>query len=135
MHSPWFVASKVVSAGSARTLTPSEARAYDAPFPSVEYMAGPRAMPELVPVSPRDPARAPNLAAWQGLRGFERPFLTLFSTGDPIMRGLDRGLQKRVAGAKGQPHDRVHGGHFLQEDSGPLLVERMVAWAAAERKD
>lgn len=128
LHSPWFVCSKIVDFGSARSLTAGEKAAYDAPFPSKEYMAGPRAMPALVPTSPSDPAHLDNTRAWAGLARFERPFLTLFSTGDPIMRGLDRRLQRRIPGARDQPHDRVRGGHFLQEDSGPLLAARMIAW-------
>ena len=51
--------------------------------------------------------------------------------GDPVTRGLDRILQARIPGAKGQPHTRVRGGHFLQEDSGPELADRLVKWMAS----
>jgi len=59
------------------------------------------------------------------LEHWQKPFLTLFSDGDPITRNLDRTLQRRIPGAAGQPHTRVHGGHFLQEDSGPELAARL----------
>lgn len=52
------------------------------------------------------------LSAWQ------KPFLTTFSNGDPIMRGGDRYFQKTVPGARGMDHKTLVGGHFLQEDSG-----------------
>ena len=51
------------------------------------------------------------------LSRFDKPFLTAFSDGDPITAGGERIFQKRVAGAKGQPHTTIKGGgHFLQED-------------------
>jgi haloalkane dehalogenase len=123
LYSPVFVCSKIVDFGSATKLREAERRAYDAPFPDRRFLAGPRAMPGLVPITPRDPARADQLTAWRGLEAFEKPFLTLFSTGDPITGGLDRLLQRAVPGAQGQPHRRVRGGHFLQEDAGPELAQ------------
>jgi haloalkane dehalogenase len=125
-RSPWFPISRIVDFGSARRLSPGERRAYDAPFPDTRYTAGARAMPGLVPISRDDPAREANLRAWQVLERFERPFLTAFSRGDPITRGLDRVLQERIPGARGLEHVRVPGGHFLQEDSGPELAHRIV---------
>lgn len=125
-RSPWFPISRIVDFGSARRLSPGERRAYEAPFPDARYTAGARAMPSLVPISRDDPAREANLRAWQVLERFERPFLTAFSRGDPITRGLDRVLQERIPGARGLEHVRVPGGHFLQEDSGPELAHRIV---------
>lgn len=123
---PVFVCSKVLQLGSARELDQAELHAYDAPFPDRRYLAGPRAMPMLVPLGPKDPARPDQLAAWEKLERWDKPFLTLFSTGDPIMRGLDRVLQRSIPGAEGQPHQRVRGGHFLQEDSGPELAAHVI---------
>jgi haloalkane dehalogenase len=57
------------------------------------------------------------------LRQWEKPFLTAFSSGDPITRGLDRAFQQQIPGAQGQPHTIIRGaGHFLQEDRGPELA-------------
>ena len=57
--------------------------------------------------------------SWSFLSRFEKPFLTAFSDGDPITRGGEQIFQKRVRGAKGQPHTVIKGGgHFLQEDRG-----------------
>lgn len=126
LHVPRFVCSSVIARGTALPLSEGAKRAYDAPFPEKRDMAGPRAMPALVPLTPKDPAHVPNTAAWEGLARFDKPFLTLFSTGDPITRGLEKKLIRRIAGAADQPHHKVRGGHFLQEDAGPELAERMV---------
>jgi len=116
-HSPWFPVSRIVQLGTERTLNKHELAAYEAPFPSAEYKAGARAFPKLVPISPSDPASNANKAAWKVLDTWRKPFITCFSSGDPITRGGDRYMQRRVPGALGQPHITLRGGHFLQEDS------------------
>ena len=123
---PILPISRIVSVGTGRRLDSEERRAYDAPFPSSRYKAGARAFPAIVPRSPDDPAAAANRAAWEVLDRWRKPFLTIFGSGDPIMRGADRVFQKRVPGAEGQPHRVVRGGHFLQEDAGPELAEAIV---------
>jgi haloalkane dehalogenase len=133
LHSPWFVMSSILNFGTGRTLSAEERRAYDAPFPDADYLSGPRAMPGLVPLLPSDPAAPANRAAWRVLESWQQPFLTLFSTGDPITAGMDRLLQRRIPGAKDMPHTRVRGGHFLQEDSGPELADHLVALVERSR--
>lgn len=121
LHSPWFPVSKIVNTGCFRKLGPGECRAYDAPFPDKKFKAGARAFPGLVPMTPDDPASEANRRAWTVLEQWEKPFLTTFSNGDPITRGGDHYMQKRIPGAKGLPHTTLKGGHFLQEDSpGPF---------------
>jgi len=126
---PVFPTAALLSFGSGRTLSPDERRAYDAPFPDARYQAGARAFPRLVPITPSDPAAEDNRAAWRVLERWEKPFTTAFSTGDPITRGLDRTLQRRIPGAQGRQHTRVRGGHFVQEVSGPALAEILCATA------
>lgn len=132
-YSPWFRAGAIVGFASGRTLTAAEQAAYDAPFPSAKYLAGARAFPLLVPLGDDDPSAEANRAAWRVLRRWDKPFLTLFSTGDPILGRFDTFLQKRIPGCQGQPHDRVRGGHFLQEVSGPTLARRMNDFIEANR--
>lgn len=117
LHSPWFPIGRIVAAGVRRKLSAAERAAYDAPFPSARHKAGARAFPRLVPVTPNDPASPANRRAWTVLEQWRKPFLTAFSSGDPITRGGDRYLQKRIPGAQGMPHTTLRGGHFLQEDS------------------
>jgi hypothetical protein len=52
---------------------PSLAVAYDAPFPSPEYKAGPLVLPQRVPVTLDDPAREANLEAWAVFEQWEKP--------------------------------------------------------------
>lgn len=117
LYSPWFPISRIVQLGTGRTLSKAERAAYEAPFPTAAHKAGARAFPKLVPLSPDDPAGQANQAAWQVLERWKKPFITCFSSGDPITRGGDRTMQRRIPGAHGQPHITLRGGHFLQEDS------------------
>lgn len=126
-YSPVFPTGRIVDVGSARRLSKAERQAYDAPFPSSKYQAGARAFPTLVPVKASDPAVPANRAAWQALGNFHKPFLTVFGTGDPILGHADKALQRHIPGAAGQPHDRIRGGHFIQEDQGPELAKRIIA--------
>jgi haloalkane dehalogenase len=130
-ESPRFEAGWVVAGATATELRPEVVAAYDAPFPDDTYKAGARAFPELVPTSPDDPAAPANRAAWEVLERWEKPFLTVFSDGDPITAGGDRVFQQRVPGTRGLPHATLPGGHFLQEDAGPALARAVVDLVAA----
>ncbi|MDV2077487.1 haloalkane dehalogenase [Marinobacter xestospongiae] len=124
-YSPWFPISRMVQLGTGRTLSTQELAAYEAPFPSSEFKAGARAFAKLIPSSPNDPAVAANQAAWKQLERWHKPFITCFSNGDPISRGNDRYMQRRIPGAHGQPHITLRGGHFLQEDA-PEAFARII---------
>ena len=113
---------------------PSIAAAYDAPFPTVEYKAGPFIMPQLVPASLDNPAREANLQAWKVFEKWDKPLLTAFGDKDPITGGGERIFQRKVPGAKGQPHTTVQGGgHFIQETHGKELVEIINQFIAATK--
>jgi len=127
-HSPVFPVGRIVASGCVTKLSPRVRAAYDAPFPSRAYKAGARVFPSLVPTDARDPAVPANRAAWDALGRWDKPFLTLFGKNDPILGRADAPLQAHVPGAKGQPHERFWGGHFVQEDRGDYLAEKIVAW-------
>ena len=85
-------------------------------------MAGVRAMPELVPTSPHDPASEAKRAAWRRLSAWDKPFLVAFSDRDPITGSMAEVLKRAVPGAAGIDHPVLTGaGHFLQEDAGEQL--------------
>lgn len=130
-YSPIFPVGRIINSGCVTKLSPAVRAAYDAPFPSRAYQAGARALPGLVPIYPEDPAVPANRAAWEVLGRFEKPFLTLFGKNDPILGRTDAPLIAHVPGAKGQPHQRFWGGHFVQEDRGEFLAEAMIAWMKA----
>jgi haloalkane dehalogenase len=128
MYTPVLPIGRIVAVGTRRRLSRAERAAYDAPFPSRAYKAGARAFPALVPTSSDDPAVPANREAWRCLGEWEKPFLTLFGAGDPILGRGDRPLQEHVPGADGQPHARLRGGHFVQEDAGEEIARRTVDW-------
>lgn len=108
-----------------RTTPPAEVlAAYDAPFPDETFKAGCRAMPNLVPTTPDDPASAANRAAWQRLSTWDKPFLVAFSDSDPITSAMGPLLHKLVPGAQSVTIEG--GGHFLQEDTGARLGEEIL---------
>jgi haloalkane dehalogenase len=81
----------------------------------------------LVPIYESEPESVKNKAIWKKLSRWHKPFLTLFSDSDPIMTGLEKIFQALIPGAKGQPHQIIHGGgHFLQEDKGEEIAELVV---------
>lgn len=124
--------SRLVQAGCQTSLPEAVLAAYDAPFPDGSFLAGPRAMPGLVPTTPDDPAAAASRAAWQRLAAWDKPFLTAFSDRDPITGGMAPILTRTIPGAAGIEHPVLAGaGHFLQEDAGEQLGEVIAAFLRA----
>jgi len=129
--SPWFPIGKIVNSGCTMKLSIQEIAAYNAPFPTTQHQVAARLFPSLVPTQPSDPERAANERAWDVLKQWHKPFLTLFSSRDPVTRGGDKIFQKLVPGAANQPHATTRGaGHFLQEDKGPELAQQISAFIA-----
>lgn len=127
-----FAVGFIVSTGAESDLPEAVVAAYDAPFPDDTFKAGARQFPMLVPTSPDDPAAPANVAAWQVLEQFDRPFLCAFSDKDPVTGGNEKGMIGRIPGTDGQPHTTiVGGGHFLQEDCGPELAAVINAFIAS----
>lgn len=117
----------MVMQGMTHKLTPGEFEAYRAPFPSDEAMAGIISFPMLIAVQPDNPGVPLNKVVWQGLEKFHKPFLTLFGELDPVAKGADVVMHKRIPGAAGQPHHKIaNANHFIQEDAPDELVARML---------
>ena len=119
---------------TASRLTDVVVAAYDAPFPSNAYKAGPRAMPQLIPTRPDSPGTAENRAAWALLGSFGKPFRTAFSEKDATLRlmPVDERIQRHVPGAAGQSHPRVPGaGHFPQEDAPDAVASGLLDFIAS----
>lgn len=126
-RTPDLPISFLVDGATLRSLSEEERHAYDAPYPSPAFKAGPRALPGLIPQELDAPGAAENRAAWKVLERWDKPFLTAFSDSDPITRGAERLFQERIPGARGLAHPTVAGaGHFLQEDAGPALAQVVV---------
>lgn len=124
-----FPAGQVIQLGTTTEPPPDVIAAYDAPFPDERYKMGPRQFPIIAPKTPTDPGVAENRAAWRVLETLETPFLTAFGDADPLNAGNDLVFQRRVPGARHQPHRIIAGGgHFIQEDRGAELAGVVIDW-------
>ena len=105
------------------TLTEDELAAYDAPFPSFIYMAGPRTLPSM-----NVGIIGQQLPAWKSLKKFEKPFISFIGLKDTLLgkpKIQDKWINS-VPGAKGQDHDQFdNANHFIQEDLGEVMAERV----------
>jgi haloalkane dehalogenase len=118
-------ASLLVEAMTYFPLTQAEIDAYDAPFPARIAMAAPRSFPGLANTMGGVTAKS-----WEGLRSFEKPFLTIWASNDPGQLGTREAQQMlidNIPGAAGQPHTRLpQASHFLQDDQGEEIARRMI---------
>jgi haloalkane dehalogenase len=116
--------------GCQSELSAAEVAAYDAPFPDEPSKAGARAFPQLVPIEDDKDGVADNIAAWEGLAAFDKPFLTLFGEDDPVLGQAGPLLAKRIKGAAGQSHAMLSKcGHFSQEDRPAELSQGVIDMA------
>ncbi len=123
---PDFRASVVLDRATFTQLSAAELAAYDAPFPEEIAKAGPRVFPSLVLRSKGAPQQE-----WVQLQALEKPFLTLWAPGDPILGEWQPYFTENVKGAEGQPHATFEqASHFLQEDVGVDLARHMNAFIA-----
>jgi haloalkane dehalogenase len=120
---------KILDMATTTVLSDEVKKAYDAPFPDESYKAGARIFPELVPLEFDDEECVANREIWNYLANFSKPCLTLFSDGDPIMKGAELVFQSVVPGCQNMPHEIIKdAGHFLQEDKGEEIAEKMISF-------
>jgi len=127
LHSANFSAGEFVFATTRGQVSAEVMAGYDAPFPSFVYQVGPHAFPAMVPSIGES-----NEPAWNALGQLGRP--DLYLGGDFDMIG-SHAVQERhtahIPGAAGQAHERFAVGHFIQEEMGPVVVERILRFMAA----
>ncbi len=127
IETPDFNVGAIVGMGCQASLADDVIAAYNAPFPDDTYKEGARMFPSLVPITPDDPAAPANKEAWKVFSRFKKPFITMFSDGDPITKGGEHIFQRQIPGAKDQTHITIKGGgHFLQEDCGEEFARMVV---------
>ncbi|HJR94501.1 MAG TPA: haloalkane dehalogenase [Gaiellaceae bacterium] len=104
--------------------------AYNAPFPTPESKAGILAFPEQVPTEIDHPNAPKMLELRAELERWEKPTLVLFSDSDPIFTpATAERMAARIPGAG--PAEIVAGaGHFLQEEKGEEIADRIVRFLA-----
>ncbi len=127
-HSASFNIGKILDMGTLQPLSEAVITAYNAPFPSEDYKAGARIFPTLVPIDPDDSESIKNHQAWEKLKQWHKPFLTIFGDEDDIMRGAEKAFQKMIPGAHGQNHMILNAGHFIQEEKGEELADLVIAF-------
>jgi haloalkane dehalogenase len=123
LTAPDFTPSKIVEFATVRTLTEKEAAAYNAPYPSLIYKAAVRTLPSMIAA-----VEEQNTNAWESLGKFKKPFLFLAGEHDKNLGSKEN--QKlfinHIPGAKDQPHERLNAHHFIQEDVGEILADRII---------
>ncbi len=101
--------------------------AYDAPFPTPESKAGARAFPLMLPTSPDDPGAAEGARAAEGIAARNLPSLCLWADSDPIIPlATGRAVAERLNLTP--PEVIENASHFLQEDQGTAIGDRIAAW-------
>jgi haloalkane dehalogenase len=127
-----FRPSLFVQGATASDVPDAALAAYDAPFPDEAFCAAPRQLPLLMGLTPSSSCARVNRRTLDALAGFNGPFLTAFSDGDPGTGGWGEVLQAHVPGAAGRDHVTFAGaGHFLQEDRGTELADVVAHFVAA----
>jgi haloalkane dehalogenase len=106
--------------------------AYDAPHPAPESKTGLLMFPELVPTEPGHPSAATMSRVRETVAGWRKPALVVFSDSDPIFSPrVGERFAELIPGAElGEP--LTGAGHFLQEDKGEELGERIAGWLRGE---
>ena len=127
--------STVMQRATPTELSAAEEAAYDAPYPSNKYTAGPRELPKKVPFDPADPEAIENQEALELWATWEKPLITIFAAVPPGQVDLSSTAQGKeqfeslVPGAQGQPHVLIpedQAGHYLQEDVPELLSDYLI---------
>jgi haloalkane dehalogenase len=117
----------VLQGATAIDLPPEVVAAYEAPFPNAESKAGAAQFPLIVPTSDDAAGAAEMRAVADELSRWTKPALVAFSDSDPVFPYPRAGERFRdlIPGAGEQV--RIEGAaHFLQEDRGEAIAERIV---------
>jgi haloalkane dehalogenase len=123
----------IVDGATTSELDPAVKAAYEAPFPTPESKAGAAAFPLIVPIEAEQPGADEMAAVMDALSRWEKPALVMFSDSDPVFPYPRSGqvFCDLIPGAGEQV--RVEGAaHFLQEDRGEQIGERIAALLAGQ---
>ena len=125
LKTPNMEPSQVINITTVTRLTPEVKAAYDAPYPSMIYKAAPRSFPSMMAALEEN-----NTRAWENLAKFDRPFLSYAGVKDKLLgtQAVQDKLTRHIPGSKGQPHERFMANHFIQEDVGELMAEKIVVF-------
>lgn len=115
-------------------LSPSAARAYEAPFPDDASKAGAYAWPPMVPQDPDMPGADRHARLLADLADYEKPLFAIFSDADDVTRRYRDRFRELVPGADDEPDVWIEGaGHFLQEEAGAELAAHVTDFVRRSR--
>jgi haloalkane dehalogenase len=123
-----FQAGRLIRRTCTTNLPDEVVAAYDAPFPVPESKTGALMFPEQVPTEPDHPSAAKMREVRDKLGSWEGRTLVFFGDSDPIFspRVAER-IAELIPGAELQ-QPIAGAGHFLQEDAGEEVGQRIAAW-------
>lgn len=117
-----------------RELTDDVFAAYEAPFPTEQSKAGARAFPPMIPTSTDHPDAKEGQAALEVFAAGTWPKLVLWADKDPVLpRKLGDVLSARIGA--GSAITIEDAGHFLQEDAGEEIGERIANFLASSASE
>ena len=114
---------EVMQQSTSNELSKAEMAAYEAPFPSFIYMAGPRTLPSM-----NVGLVGQQLPAWESLKKWEKPFISFIGLKDTLLGrpSIQEKWINSVPGAKGQDHEQFeNANHFIQDDLGEIMADRV----------
>ena len=118
-----------IRGGCATELSPEVVAAYTAPFPDADHKAGIRSFPPMIPMEPDALGAAEGQATAEYLRSDSRPSLLFWGDSDAALPLDPVGRQVQSLLPAAPPLTVVEGaGHFLQEDRGEFIGERIAGW-------
>jgi haloalkane dehalogenase len=119
----------IIESATTTDLAPEVKAAYEAPFPTPESKAGAAQFPLIVPTSDDMAGAAEMRAVSDALSRWEKPALVAFSDSDPVFPYPRSGqvFCDRIPGA-GEQVAIEGAAHFLQEDRGEEIGERIVSF-------
>jgi len=123
-----IVPGQLVRISCATELADEVVAGYDAPFPTPESKIGVVMFPRLVATGADHPSAPAMIAVREALRRWERPALVLFSDSDPIFTARHAELMAELIPGAGPPQTVPGAAHFLQEDRGEEIADRIASW-------
>ncbi len=120
----------LVDGGTHRELSDEEKAAYEAPFPDAASQAGARALPLLVPRSDDDPGAQRLAWAREQLSNWHAPTVVLWGAADRVLPvSIGEGFARAIPDC-GEVELIDDAGHFLQEDAGEEIGQRIARFVS-----
>jgi pimeloyl-ACP methyl ester carboxylesterase len=115
--------------GNTPILTPEEVSAYDAPFPDVQYKAGVRRFPQLVPTSKDAPGAEISRKArdWFKTEWKGESFMAI-GMADPVLGPPMMEILRKMIPRCPKPMEIKEAGHFVQEWGEPIAKKALEAF-------